>query len=140
MSLNAAIEAALPELRAEAEGRMTVTAKVEAVAVTPGPTGADVETPTVIHQAIRCRIQAGGRRQSVLVHVAGSIQAQVSDEVHFPWDTIGLEAGLRVTITAIGPLDPPSLLGNVYRLSSPHEGSQAKAQRWGVETWAALMS
>lgn len=140
MSLNAAIEAALPELRAEAEGRMTVTAKVEAVAVTPGPTGADVETPTVIHQAIRCRVKAVGRRQSVLVHVAGSIQAQVSDEVHFPWDTVGLKVGLRVTVTGLGPSDPPSLLGNVYRLSSPSEGSQATAQRWGVETWAALMS
>ena len=140
MTLNSAVEAALPELRAEAEGRMTVTAKVEAVAVSAGPTGADVETPTVIHAALRCRVKAVSRRQSLIGHVAGSPQTQVSDEIHVPWDTTGLKVGQRVTVTALGPLDPPSLLGNVYRLASPQEGSQHTAQRWGVETWAALMS
>ena len=134
------IEAALPELRAAAESRMRTTAKVESVAVSPGTTGADMETPTVVHAAIRCRVKAMSGRQSLTGHVAGSPQTQVSDEIHFPWDTVGLKVGLRVTVTGLGPSDPPSLLGNVYRLSSPHEGSQSTAQRWGVETWAALMS
>ena len=133
------VAAALPRLRAEASARMSTTVRVESVTVATGPTGADVETPTIIHAAIRCRVKSANR-QARPGHADGSLVVQVSDEVHFPWDTLGLVAGLRVTVTALGPLDPPSMLGGVYRLSNPHEGSQHTAQRWGVESWAGQMS
>lgn len=127
----------LPRLRAEALSRMTSTALIEAVNVAPDPaTGLDVETATVVHASLACRVKASGARPRAATISAGTV-TEVTDELHVPWDTAGLAEGLRVTITAS---DSPVVLGNRYRLAAPHEGDQTTAQRWGVETWPQEMT
>lgn len=125
---------ALNRGRRLATSRMTVAVRVESVAVAPDATGADVATATVIHAALPCRVKVGGLRPRD-ANVQGSAIMESSPELHIPWDTLGLTVGLRAVVVAVGPLDPPSLLGNTYRLTGPSEGSQMTAQRWGVESW-----
>ena len=138
--LGSDIAVALPTLRAEAESRMTLTVRVESVAVAPdADTGADVEAATVSHLALPCRLKPG-RLQPRGASVQGSTVTETSPEMHFPWDASGLRVGHRAVVTAVGPLDSPMLVGRAYRLTGPSEGSQMTAQRWGVETWAELMS
>ena len=123
----------LPELRAHALSRMTSTARVERVlSVTADPlTGADVVTAETVHAALPCRVRAasGGLRPA---NVDGLTIAEQSDQLHFPWDTSGLDVGMRATITASRN---PALVGRVYRLSRSPLGDDSTAQRWGVESW-----
>ena len=123
----------LPELRAHAHSRMTSTAHVERVlAVTADPlTGADVVTAATVHAALPCRVKAS---ESAIQprDVAGVDVPERPDQLHFPWDTSGLEVGQRVTVTASRN---PILVGRVYRLVRSHIGDDTTAQRWGVESW-----
>ena len=123
----------LPELRAHALSRMTSTAHVERVlGVTADPlTGADVVTAATVHAALPCRVKAS---ESAIQprDVAGVDIPERPDQIHFPWDTAGLEVGQRVTVTASRN---PILVGRVYRLVRSHIGDDATAQRWGVESW-----
>lgn len=128
------LNTALPGLRGHARSRMTVTVRVESVAVAPDATGADVETATIVHASLPCRVKAGSR-QGIAPDVQGSATPTPRDELHFEWDVIGLRPGQRAVVTAVGELDPPGLLGNTYRLTEPSAGSQMTAQRWGVESW-----
>ena len=127
------VSGALGELRAHALSRMTSTAHVERVlGVTADPlTGADVVQVETVHAALPCRVRAasGGLRPA---NVDGLTIAEQSDQLHFPWDTSGLDVGLRATITASRN---PALVGRVYRLSRSPLGDDVTAQRWGVESW-----
>lgn len=127
------IAGALPELRAHALSRMTSTARVERVlGVTADPlTGADVVQVVTVHAALPCRVRAtsGELRPA---NVDGLTIAEQSDQLHFPWDTSGLDVGMRATITASRN---PALVGRVYRLSRSPLGDDLTAQRWGVESW-----
>ena len=126
---------ALPGLRQQAESRMTCTARVESVSVAPNlTTGADVETVTTIHASLPCRIK-DGPRQERSGDLQGASVTVSGPEVHVPWDTAGLAVGQRAVVASVGPLDRPSLLGTMYRLTGPAEGSLVTAQRWGVELW-----
>ena len=144
MTLNAAIEGALPTLRAEAEARMQSRCRIESVAVTPHPlTGKDVEQAELVTIEWRgetlsdtpCRVRADDG-QAMEADVESAQIGEVRSVLHVPWDTPGLRPGLRATITAS---DSPAVIGNQYRLVRPHEGDQATAQRWGVESWAQQM-
>ena len=122
----------LPELRAHALSRMTSTARVERIlGVTANPmTGADVVTAETVHAALACRVKA-----SVAIQprdVSGVDIPERPDQLHFPWNTPGLNVGQRVTVTAS---QNPLLVGKVYRLVRPHLGDDTTAQRWGVESW-----
>ena len=123
----------LPELRAHALSRMTSTAHVERVlGVTADPlTGADVVQVETVHAELPCRVRAasGALRPA---NVGGLTIAEQSDQLHFPWDTSGLDVGLRATITASRN---PALVGRVYRLSRSPDRDDQTAQRWGVESW-----
>ena len=123
----------LPELRAHALSRMTSTAHVERVlGVTADPlTGADVVTAETVHAALVCRVRASVAAIQPR-DVAGVDVPERPDQIHFPWDTAGLEVGQRVTVTASRN---PILVGHVYRLVRSHIGDDATAQRWGVESW-----
>ena len=133
MTVQAAIDEALPTLRAEATARMTSLALVESVAVsTDRVTGGDIETVTVVYEALPCRVKAPTRSAN-LADVQGATTTVYTLELHVPWDTTGLTEGLRVTVAASRN---PALVGNTYRLTDPGEGDQITAQRWGVESWA----
>ena len=123
----------LPELRAHAESRMSTTVRAERVlSVTADPlTGADVVTAATIHAALPCRVKASVSEIQPR-DVAGVDVPERPDQIHFPWDTAGLEVGQRVTVTASRN---PILVGRVYRLVRSHVGDDATAQRWGVESW-----
>lgn len=122
---------ALPELRAHALSRMTSTALIESVSVTPDPmTGRDVETPTFII-SLPCRVKSSGV-QGTRANISDVTILESRQMIHFPWDTTVLRAGMKVTITTSRT---PSLVGNVYRLDSPTQGDDATAQRWEVESW-----
>ena len=123
----------LPELRAHALSRMTSTALVERIlGVAADPlTGADVVTAATVHAALPCRVKASEAAIQPR-DVAGVDIPERPDQIHFPWDTAGLEVGQRVTVTAS---QNPILVGGVYRLVRPHVGDDATAQRWGVESW-----
>ena len=100
--------------------------------VTADPlTGADVVTAETVHAALPCRVKAS---ESAIQprDVAGVDTPERPDQIHFPWDTAGLEVGQRVTVTAS---QNPILVGRVYRLVRPHVGDDTTAQRWGVESW-----
>ena len=124
---------ALPELRAHALSRMTSAVRVERVlSVTADPlTGADVVTAATVHAALPCRVKASESAVQPR-DVAGVDVPERPDQIHFPWDTAGLEVGQRVTVTASRN---PILVGRVYRLVRSHIGDDATAQRWGVESW-----
>ena len=123
----------LPELRAHALSRMTSTAHVERIlSVTADPlTGADVVTAATVHAALPCRVKASEADLQPR-DLAGVDVPERPDQIHFPWDTAGLEVGQRVTVTASRN---PILVGKVYRLVRPHVGDDTTAQRWGVESW-----
>ena len=123
----------LPELRALALSRMTSTAHVERIlGVTADPlTGADVVTAATVHAALPCRVKASEAAIQPR-DVAGVDIPERPDQIHFPWDTAGLEVGQRVTVTASRN---PLLVGRVYRLVRSHIGDDTTAQRWGVELW-----
>ena len=123
----------LPELRAHALTRMTSTAHVERIlSVTADPlTGADVVTAATVHAALPCRVKAS-EAEIQPRDVDGVDVPERPDQIHFPWDTAGLEVGQRVTVTASRN---PILVGRVYRLVRSHLGDDATAQRWGVESW-----
>lgn len=134
MDVGGRLAAGLATMRKHAESRMRSVALVERVTVTTHQTtGADVESVVVVHARLACRVKAAeSLAQAGLVSVT-----EVREVLHVPWNTAGLTVGLRVTI-----LESPSpvVVGNRYRLARPHEADDTTAQRWGVETWAELMS
>ena len=131
MTINDAIQSALPRLRAEANARMTSTALIESVTVAADPmTGRDVETPTTV-ATLPCRVKSSGV-QGTRANISSAAILENRQMLHFPWDTTVLRVGMRATITASST---PSLVGMVYRLDSPTQGDQATAQRWEVESW-----
>ena len=131
VTINDAIQSALPRLRAEALARMTSTALIESVEVAADPmSGRDVETATTI-ATLPCRVKSSGV-QGTRANISSATVLENRQMLHFPWDTTVLRAGMRATITAS---TTPSLVGMVYRLDSPTQGDQATAQRWEVESW-----
>ena len=125
--------AGLAEGRAAAESRMTTTIHVERVLLVDADpmTGHDVETVETVHAALKCRVKAGTAALQPR-DVSGVDIPERPDQLHFPWNTPGLNVGQRVTVTAS---QNPLLVGKVYRLVRPHLGDDTTAQRWGVESW-----
>jgi hypothetical protein len=107
------IAAALPELRAHAESMMRDTVKVERAtgAFTRDPvTLEDVPVYATVHEG-QARIQRPGGIQPS-EEVAGEVEFGISTILaQLPLSTTGVERGDRLTVTAIGPLSDPDLLG-----------------------------
>ena len=149
MSLGSDLNAALPELRAQAESRMTetfdfFTATEGTDPVTLDPT--TVETPLV--EGARARVkfvasqgrdtESGGQYpvvQRVEVHVSATLAAGIfpSDFVFpgdiYPGEVIPPGAFVRVTASTIDQ----SLIGRVFRVAERPPGGQVTAYRVIVE-------
>lgn len=127
------IRAALPGLRGHAESRMTSTARVEAVRAGTDPLTGQVSAVVTAtpHESIRCRVRTRSAGPPA-VHVGGASVPESVSTISFPWDTLGLAPGLRVTILTS---ESPVLAGRVFRLTRPPDSEQLTAQRWEVETW-----
>ena len=107
------IAAALPELRAQAESMMADTVLVErATGTTPDPvTLEDVTTWATVHEGV-ARVQRPGTQPAETV--AGEIEFGVSTVlIQLPLSAVGVKRDDRVTVTALGPLSDPDLLGVV---------------------------
>lgn len=127
--------AVLPELRGHAESRMTSTARVETVRAETDPLTGQVAAVVVgvAHESIRCRVRTRSAGPAA-VHVGGASVPESVSIISFPWDTLGLAPGMRVTILTS---ESPILVGRVFRLTRPPDSEQVTAQRWEVETWPA---
>jgi hypothetical protein len=114
VSLNDAIAAELPALRREAESLMVDTVTVEA------PNGTALDPDTLEEVPAWTPVYEGpGRVQrpgalSPRDDVAGGYEFGVKAILaQLPLSASGITAGARVTVTALGPLSDPDLLGLV---------------------------
>ena len=132
--LGDALDAFLPQLRAEARSRMRSVVRIERITgVVPDPmTGQDVVTTEVVHAALPCRMRQRTTMRDAADSAGGATIPVQSPEMHVPWDTPGLAVGMRATLTAC---EAAHLVGQVYRLAMRPEGEQVTAQRWVVESW-----
>ena len=108
------IAAVLPELRREAESLMVDAVLVER------PSGTTIDPDTLAEVPTYSPVYAGpGRIQrpgalSPNEQVAGGFEFDVRAVLaQLPLTAVGILAGDRVTVTALGPLTDPDLLGMV---------------------------
>lgn len=134
-TLQSAILAALPQLRAEAEARMVSACVIERVTgLVTAADGTVSESVTLVWSG-GCRVR--GRGEWVSEQGEGATNAVHSTEVHIPVSALGVMSGDRITIT---DSPEPRQVGNVYRIVRLHDGSQTTAQRLGVESWAQTLT
>ena len=114
MSLNDAIAAELPALRREAESLMVDAVLVERQSGTTLDPDTLAEVPAYVPvYSGPCRIQRPGAL-SPRESVAGGFEFDVRAVLaQLPLAAVGILAGDRVTVTAVGPLTDPDLLGLV---------------------------
>jgi hypothetical protein len=131
MILGDAIASTLPELRREAESRMTDTCRI----TTPG-TGDPVlnqdtgqytdPAPVTVYEG-KCRLRAPAQVNAFTASGAGADWQVEQSVLSLPALAPAVESGMTVTyLTA--PLNP-SLEGHVFGVVGPHRESQATAQR-----------
>lgn len=142
MTLQAAIEAELPFLRAEAEARMLTTVAIQYASGAPTQDpNTGTETPTYetafttkarlsIGRGLAVRAaEVGGRTAAEVVRIL-SIPVDSAD----PWADDRAATGVSALVTAIdAATDDPTMLGVRLTLSGPAPGSQTTARRYEVE-------
>ena len=115
MSLGGDIAAALPRLRSQAESMMTDTVRVERAT---GTQTMDPDTLEMVDDYAtvyedRARVQRSGQL-SPHESVAGEVEFGVNAlMVQLPLSALGIRKNDRVTVTAVGPLSDPDLVGLV---------------------------
>lgn len=129
-----AIDAALPELRAMAESRMTSRAAVMRKTWVTGPDGYEVAEWAAVYVDVPFRLKGKGSR---LVQVGGVEFSQADAEGHLPWPSDLLADDDLVEVTA------GEWAGTVWRVVEAVKGDQRTARRFPVvevarpEEWAA---
>lgn len=134
MTLNAAIEAALPLLRAEAEARMLDTFDI-ALPLGPqyNPATGNTEEAFDALFTTRGRVKAGGGLTARESEAGGRTVVTVVRELHIPVDSPAVPVGAVAVCTAVHATSDPTLLGAALRLAGPSPGSQTTARRLEVE-------
>jgi hypothetical protein len=130
MTLQSAIEAELPFLRAEAEARMQDTWTIGADLGYAFDGTNDVQTVTPLFTTKGRLKSAGTVAQETNAGERTVIETR--RELHTPWDSPAAPVNAVAECTAIGPLSDPTLLGTIVRLSGPAPGSQQTARRLEV--------
>lgn len=132
MFLESGIEAELPFLRSEAEGRMLDTWTIgEDGGFTYDPgTGKDVQTviPLFTTKA-RLKVTANVVQDD---QVGGRTSVVTRRELHIPVGSPVAPANAVAQCTAIHSTTDPTVLGTIVRLSGPAPGSQTTARRLTV--------
>ena len=109
------IAAALPELRVQAESLMTDTVLVERATGTQSMDPDTLEMTddyATVHEGAG-RVQRSGQL-SPHESVAGEVEFGVNAlMVQLPLSALGIRKNDRVTVTAVGPLSDPDLIGLV---------------------------
>ena len=130
MTVQSAIEAELPFLRAEAEARMVDTWEIGedgGWAYNPA-TGRDEQTilnPITTKGRVRVFSALGAREGEA----GDRTVIETRRELHVPVSTPALPTGAVARCTAVGATSDPTLLGTVARLGGPVPGSQTTARR-----------
>lgn len=135
MTLQSAIDAALPTLRAEAEARMLDTFDIGVPTgewVYDPETGQDVEEVTPLFTT-KGRVKAGRGLTARESEAGGRTVVEVSRELHIPVGSPAIPTGAVAACTAVHATSDPTLLGARLRLAGPAPGSQTTARRLEVE-------
>lgn len=133
MSLQSAIEAELPFLRAEAEARMLDTFDIKVptgTAYNPG-TGNDETTYTDLFSTPG-RVKVSGGLSARESEAGGRTVVTVVRELHIPVGSAAVPVGAVAFCTFAHETSDPTLLGAGLRLSGPTPGSQTTARRLEV--------
>lgn len=134
MTLQAAIEAELPFLRAEAVARMldTFTIGVATGGTTYDPdTQTDVEEITPLFTTLG-RVKVVGGLSVRESEAGGRTVVSITRELHIPVDSDEVPVGAIAVCTAVHATSDPTLLGARLRLAGPAPGSQTTARRLEV--------
>lgn len=131
MTLQGAIEAELPFLRAEAEARMVDMFDIGVPTgewVYDSEAGADVEEIAPLFTTkgyIPPTTGASNLSQSSEVGERTVLTAR--REIRIPWDSDAVPPNAVATCTAVGALTPPRMLGKKYRVGGSDGASQGTA-------------
>lgn len=135
MSLQAAIEAELPFLRAEAESRMldTFDIKVESAKAAYDPATKTTGPTYSLLFTTQGRVKVGGGLAARTAEVGGRTSVTVARELHIPVGSPAVPAGAVAFCTAVAASSDPTLVGARLRLAGPAPGSQTTARRLQVD-------
>lgn len=129
MTLQAAIEAELPFLRAEAEARMVDTWAIGTLS-TAYVGGVEVKTVTPLFTT-QARLKVAGNVVQD-TEAGGRTVVETRRELHIPWDSAAVPANAVAECTAVHSSTDPTVLGTIVRLDGPAPGSQTTARRLQV--------
>jgi hypothetical protein len=132
VSLQAAIEQVLPELRAEAEARMldTWTIGADVGWVYNETTDVDVQTVTPLFTTqARMKVSTTQVREA---QAGERTTVESRRELHIPIDSPAVPVNAVAECTAVDATSDPTLLGTIVRLSGSVVGSQTTARRLEV--------
>lgn len=133
MTLQSAIEAELPFLRAEAEARMVDTFDIKvSLGINYDPeAGENVETFDDLFTTLG-RVKSGSGLTARTSEAGGRTVVAVTRELHIPVESEAVPVGAVAICTAVHATSDPSLLGARLRLAGPAPGSQTTARRLEV--------
>lgn len=133
MTVQAAIEAQLPFLRAEAEARMKDSWAIGTdLGWTYDPDEqADVQTVTPLFTT-KGRMKSSRTYGNINQDAGGRTITTVTRELHIPVDSPAVPVNAVAQCTAIGEGTDPTLLGAIVRVAGPAPGSQGTARRLEV--------
>lgn len=132
MSLQAAIEQALPELRSHAQARMVDTFEIRV------PNGGmvyddfleeEVEDYDVLLPELMARVKVVGGISGSESEAGGRTLVTVRREFHVPVSTVAIPTNAYAVCTAVHSTSDPTLLGARLVLGGPAPGSQTTARR-----------
>lgn len=130
MTINDAIAAELPFLRAQAESRMTDTWSIGEHLRYDVVDGVEVPVVDPLFTTKARLRERGNVVQETQVGERTAVETR--RELHIPWDSPAAPVNAVAECTAIGPLSDPTLLGTIVRLAGPAPGSQQTARRLQV--------
>lgn len=131
MTLQAAIEAELPFLRAEAEARMVdwFDIKVESASPVYNPTTKTTEPVYTLLFSTKGRVKAPGGLAVRESESAARTSVSVIRELHIPVSSAAVPVGAVAFVTSVHETSDPTLLDARLRLAGPSPGSQTTARR-----------
>jgi hypothetical protein len=134
VTVESAIEAALPALRAEAEARMLDTFDIGVPTggyVWDAEAGADVEEIAPLFTTVG-RVKSSSGLVARESEAGGRTVVEVSRTLNIPVDSPAVPVGAVAVCTAVHATTDPTLLGSRLRLSGPAPGSQTTARKLEV--------
>lgn len=130
MTLNDAIAAELPFLRAQAESRMVDTWTIGADLGYELIDGVEVQQVTPLFTTKARLRERGNVVQETQVGERTAIETR--RELHIPWNSPAAPVNAVAQCTEVDATSDPTLLGTIVRLSGPAPGSQQTARRLQV--------